>query len=95
MVSPRVCAGPTSISFVTIEPPYSAPDPYALVDLSRDLRPPDYAVLFARFALGQSPIAEPISVAAIVRPPWLAAVANEVGIIERGIAASLAAYAAV
>jgi len=30
-----------------------------------------------------------------VRPPWLAAVANEVGIIERGIAASLAAYAAV
>ena len=84
---------PTSTSFVNIAPPSSAPDPYALVDLSRDPRPPDYAVLFARLALDHSQLAEPISVAAIVRPPWLAAVANEVGVVERSLAASLVAYA--
>jgi len=85
--------GPTSTSFVTIEPPYSAPDPHALIDLSRDLRPPDYAVLFSRLALDHSPMSEPISVAAVVRPPWLAAVANEVGIVERTLPTALAAYA--
>lgn len=85
--------GPASTSFVTIEPPYAAPDPHALIDLSRDPRPPDYAVLFSRLALDHSPMAEPVSVAAIVRPPWLAAVVNEVGIVERSLPASLAAYA--
>jgi hypothetical protein len=84
---------PTSTSFVRIEPPYTAPDPFVLIDLSRDPRPPDYAVLFSRLALDHSPMAEPISVAAIVRPAWLAAVANEVGVVERPISASLAAYA--
>ena len=63
--------GPTSISFVTIEPPYSAPDPYALVDLSRDLRPPDYAALFVRLALEHSGLAEPIAVAANRAAPEL------------------------
>lgn len=85
--------GPVSTSFVTIEPPYTAPDPHALIDLSRDVRPPDYAVLFARLALDHSAMAEPLSVASVVRPPWLAAVVNEVGVVERGLAATLAVYA--
>jgi pimeloyl-ACP methyl ester carboxylesterase len=35
--------GPTSTSYHSVDPPYGAPDPNALIDLSRDLRPPDYA----------------------------------------------------
>ena len=42
---------PTSQSFFPMPPAERAPDPYALVELSRDLRPPDYAAAFARLAL--------------------------------------------
>ena len=37
------------------------PDPYALVEMSRDLRPPDYAAAFVRLALAGSPLDEPIT----------------------------------
>jgi len=87
-------SGPTSSSFVVL--PYSegeVPDPYALVDLSRDLRPRDYAALFARLAVEQSGLDEPISIDASVRPPWLAAVVEELGVVETSLAQALAAYA--
>lgn len=84
--------GPTSTSFHSVDPPYTAPDPNALIDLSRDLRPPDYASLFVRLALEHSGLAEPIAVAAIVRPPWLAAVAGEVGVSTSTLAEALALY---
>ena len=87
--------GPTSTSFHSVDPPYEAPDPNALIDLSRDLRPPDYALLFVRLALEHSGLTEPISVAAIVRPPWLAAVVDEVGVASCTVAEALATYAAV
>ena len=85
--------GPTSTSFHAVDPPYSAPDPNALIDLSRDLRPPDYASLFVRLALEHSGLAEPISVTAVVQPPWLAAVASEVGVVTSTLAEALALYA--
>ena len=44
------------------------PDPYALVELTRDLRPPDYAAAFVRLALAGSPLDEPITVAGRVPP---------------------------
>jgi pimeloyl-ACP methyl ester carboxylesterase len=72
--------GPTSQSFVTIPPADRPPDPYALFEMSRDLRPPDYAALFVRLAVESSGLEEPIAVAAVVRPPWLAAVVDEVGV---------------
>ena len=72
--------GPTSQSFVTLAPSPHPPDPYALFELSRDLRPPDYATLFVRMAVESSGLDEPISVAAVVRPPWLAAVVDEIGV---------------
>lgn len=84
--------GPTSTSFHSVDPPYAAPDPNALIDLSRDLRPPDYASLFVRLALEHSGFAEPIAVTAIVRPPWLAAVAGEVGVATSTLAEALALY---
>lgn len=84
--------GPTSTSFHSVDPPYGAPDPNALIDLSRDLRPPDYASLFVRLALEHSGIAEPIAVTAVVRPPWLAAVAGEVGVSTSTLAEALELY---
>jgi len=84
--------GPTSTSFHSVDPPYGAPDPNALIDLSRDLRPPDYASLFVRLALEHSGLAEPITVTAVVRPPWLAAVAGEVGVATSTLTEALAHY---
>jgi len=84
--------GPTSTSFHSVDPPYGAPDPNALIDLSRDLRPPDYASLFVRLALEHSGLAEPITVTAVVRPPWLAAVAGEVGVATSTLAEALELY---
>lgn len=71
---------PTSQSLVTLQPATSTPDPYALHELSHDLRPPDYATLFVRLAVEGSGLDEPVTVAAVVRPPWLAAVVGEYGV---------------
>lgn len=87
--------GPTSQSFVALPPRALPPDPYALFELSRDLRPPDYATLFVRLALEGSGLDEPIAVAAVVKPPWLAAVADEVGVVSTTIAEALATFATV
>ena len=84
--------GPTSTSFHSVDPPYGAPDPNALIDLSRDLRPPDYASLFVRLALEHSGLSEPIAVTGIVRPPWLAAVVDEVGVLTCTLGEALLAY---
>ena len=84
---------PTSQSAFHLETDGSSPDPYALVELGRDLRPPDYATSFVRLALGQSLLDEPIAVSAIFRPEWLEAVADELGVVEMGTEEALAAYA--
>lgn len=86
---------PTSQSFFPLPSDGRAPDPYALAELSRDLRPPDYATAFTRLAVQGSPLDEPIAVASVFRPPWLAAVVAEQGVSEVGIADALDHYAAV
>jgi len=63
-----------------------------LAELSRDLRPADYATIFARLAVERSGIDEPITVSAVIRPPWLAAVADEVGVAHAGVSEALEAY---
>jgi pimeloyl-ACP methyl ester carboxylesterase len=88
-------SGPTSSSVVVLEPTASTPDPYALYEMSRDLRPRDYAALFARLAVEHSGLAEPITVTAFIRPPWLDAVVDEVGVAEGTLASALATYARV
>lgn len=55
------------------------PDPFALAELARDVRPPDYAVDFARLALANSP--DPFAIVAKARPDWLEAVAEETGVV--------------
>jgi len=87
--------GPTSQSFVSLPPRTTPPDPYALFELSRDLRPPDYATLFVRLALEGSGLDEPITVAAMVKPPWLAAVVGEMGVTAATVTDALAVYATV
>jgi pimeloyl-ACP methyl ester carboxylesterase len=86
---------PTSQTVVTFAPASGAPDPYALLELGRDLRPPDYATTFARFAIQASPLDAPITVVARFRPQWLAAVADELGVAEAdSVEGALAPYAA-
>jgi pimeloyl-ACP methyl ester carboxylesterase len=69
-----------------------SPDPYALIELSRDVRPPDYAAEFVRQALQWSPLDTPIAVCTVVRPEWLDAVVAEPGVVETSIAEALALY---
>jgi pimeloyl-ACP methyl ester carboxylesterase len=74
-------------STFVIEPPVGAdrgisPDPFALVELARDVRPPDYAARFVRFVVEGSPLDEPIVIASVSRPEWIEAVAGEPGVAE-------------
>ncbi|MGH2686133.1 MAG: hypothetical protein ACRDJP_11765, partial [Actinomycetota bacterium] len=68
------------------------PDPYALVDLSRDLRPPDYAATFVRQTNQLSDLEWPIHVAAVGRPDWLAAVVAEPGVREASMSDAISYY---
>ena len=68
------------------------PDPFAVVELSRDVRPPDYASSFARQAAQLSALERPITVCAIGRPEWLRAVLEEPGVEESGVNDALTAY---
>jgi hypothetical protein len=56
------------------------PDPFALAELATDLRPADYACMFARQAARFSGLSRRISVCALERPAWLAAVLDEPGV---------------
>ncbi len=86
-------SGPTSSTFVVLPDSRQTPDPYALFELARDLRPRDYATLFVRLALQGSGLDEPINVSAVVRPTWLEAVLDEVGVASAPLAEALAVYA--
>ena len=75
--------------------PVGSPDPLALLELSRDVRPPDYAQTFVRFVVEGSDLTQPLWVSAVVQPEWLAAVAAEPGVGRGSVPEGLAAYAAV
>ncbi|MGD9999549.1 MAG: alpha/beta fold hydrolase [Ilumatobacteraceae bacterium] len=87
--------GPTSQSFVAVPVGAGPPDPHALIELARDLRPPDYATLFVRLAVERSGLDEPIVVSAVVRPPWVEAVVGELGVATATLPEGLAAFASV
>ncbi len=74
--------------------PGETPDPFALAELAHDIRPPDYASTFVRFAVEGSEVADPVVVATVSRPEWLAAVATEPGVTDLPLADALARYAA-
>lgn len=71
------------------------PDPWALAELSRDIRPEDYATNFLRQATQFSELQHPVTVCATSRPPWLNAVANEPGVKCGSIREALEEYKSV
>jgi len=84
--SPRVIfAEPTGIA---------SPDPFALAELSQDVRPPDYATAFIRQANELSGLDRPVSVCCVERPAWLEAVVKEPGVVEASVEEALQRYAA-
>ena len=48
--------GPTSQSVFALDTDGRSPDPYALIELGRDLRPGDYAVSFVNLANSGAPV---------------------------------------
>lgn len=72
--------------------PPGSPDPFALLELARDVRPPDYATMFAERARELSGLDRPVAVCADERPPWLAAVADRPEVGTSSLADALAAY---
>lgn len=90
--------GPTphspSITGPAISPNTPAvPDPNALAELSRDVRPGDYASTYARQAVALSGLDTPITVAAVVHPPWMEAILTEPGVTTARATEALARYA--
>lgn len=73
--------------------PGGTPDPSAMVELSRDVRPPDYARTFVGFVVESSEMETPLWVATRVRPAWIEAVAAEPGVRTGPVAEGLAEYA--
>ena len=59
-----------------------SPDPLALLELTSDIRPPDYACAWARLAVENSPIHDPITVSVRWQTPWLEAVSKESGVLH-------------
>lgn len=74
------------------------PDPFALIELARDLRPPDYATAFVRQAVHGADASgapeDPIAVVARQRPEWLVHVLNEPGVKACSLEEALTDFAA-
>jgi pimeloyl-ACP methyl ester carboxylesterase len=86
---------PGSPTVVPVDPAVPAPpDPLALIELARDVRPPDYATSFVRQATHLSGLTTPVSVCALGRPAWLEAVVDEPGVEVMDLEEALALHAA-
>lgn len=83
---------PTSLDLNRPAQTGETPDPVALTELTRDIRPPDYARTFAWQASALSGMDSAIAVAAVNRPPWLAEVASQPGVVECGLADALVLF---
>ncbi|AOY94405.1 alpha/beta hydrolase [Cupriavidus sp. USMAA2-4] len=79
-----------------------APDPYAIADLATEMRPPRYAVNYARLAAQhaaqqsaqQAAPVPPLAVCCREHPEWLLAVMAELGLAPTPLTEALATYAA-
>lgn len=89
-------ASPASPAIHVVDPDApTPPDPWALIELTRDPRPPDYAATFLRQAVMFSGLDEPILVTAVGRPPWLTEVLAEPGVRAVSLKDALAVCASV
>ncbi|HLU42982.1 MAG TPA: alpha/beta fold hydrolase [Microthrixaceae bacterium] len=71
----------------------SPPDPFALIELSRDVRPPDYAQTFVRFVTERSGLERPLIVSAVVRPEWVEAIIGQPGVGQEPLDVALELFA--
>ena len=58
----------------------TTPDPFVLLELATDVRPPNYAASFVRRFVSENGSEQPVNVCTAARPPWLAAVVEEFGV---------------
>ena len=84
---------PSITTVVPDPPPGGTPDPWAVHELTRDIRPPDYAATFARQASTRSGLDTAIAVVGVNRPPWVEAVVAEPGVLECTLPEALALFA--
>ena len=56
------------------------PDPFALAELSVDVRPPDYLIEFVRLAGQYSDLSRPFSICCEEKPEWLNAMIGQPGV---------------
>lgn len=89
-------AGPTPATLDLTRPASTGttPDAVALVELARDVRPPDYARTFAWQASALSGLEVAVAVAAVNRPPWLSEIASQLGVVECRLPEALRMFAA-
>jgi pimeloyl-ACP methyl ester carboxylesterase len=88
-------ASPSPLAPVPAAAVPASPDPFALAELTRDVRPADYAVNYARLTLQFSGLDEPLAVVSRVHTPWLDAVAAEPGVVTTSIVDAIARFAVV
>lgn len=89
--------GPQPNSYYIAIPDVAAegpPDPFALVEMARDIRPPDYSAAFVWMATSSSPLEYPIAVCGKLRPHWIEAITGEPGVIEIDLQGALEMYSA-
>jgi pimeloyl-ACP methyl ester carboxylesterase len=84
---------PAILTAVGPPPPGGTPDPWAVYELTRDVRPPDYAATFAHQAASRSGLDTAIAVVGVNRPPWLETVAAEPGVVVSRLPEALALFA--
>jgi pimeloyl-ACP methyl ester carboxylesterase len=70
-----------------------APDPYALAELSCDVRPPDYALAYLQLAVRDSGLERCIHICTDARTPWLEALIGEPGVALGTLEEALRLYA--
>lgn len=56
------------------------PDPFALIELTRDMRPPDYAQNLLYLAAENSQLDTVVYVTAVARPEWVEGIVNQPGV---------------
>ena len=81
---PGLSGGPVHVTSTSeinvVERVGQAPDPWAIIELSRDARPPTYALTFVKLAMNGTELDDPISVCCRVAPPWIEAIKSEAGV---------------
>lgn len=80
--------GPVVVRGVPGRP--TAPDPFALVELGSDIRPPEYVARFAELAAENSGLPTAVFVCCKTRPDWLKAALATKGVVESTVEAALA-----